>query len=164
MKPTHSAALPIALLTALVFAVFALAACHSTPASNLGADASGSVPFQTLRRGYQSGAHAEQCNVISDAESWAAWWKMHASLSLPAPELPPVDFEKNSVLVLSLGNRPSAGYGVEIVRVSEQKGMLAVEAVETPPAKDMLHPQIVTQPYHIVMLPHTKLKATLVVR
>ena len=156
MKPT----LPLALLAAVVLALLVLGACHSTHASNT--PAKGELAFQTLRRGYQSGARTPQCSVITSADAWSAWWKMHASLSLPTPELPAVDFAQSSVLVLSLGNRPSAGYGVEILRVTEKDATLVVEAKETAPAKDMLHPQIVTQPYHIVMLPRTSSKPVLV--
>ena len=102
--------------------------------------------------------------MITSRDEWAAWWKKHASLTLPPAELPVVDFDKDSVLLISLGNRPSGGYGVEIVRVTARGGELVIEADETTPAKDMLHPQLVTQPYHIVTLPRTSAKPVLVLR
>jgi hypothetical protein len=57
------------------------------------------------------------------------------------------------VVGVSLGTRPTAGYGVEIVRAVDASGTLIVEYVETAPSRDRVAAQVLTAPFHLVAIP-----------
>jgi hypothetical protein len=52
-----------------------------------------------------------------------------------------------------VGSRPTAGYGVEIVRAVGNSGALIVEYVETQPSRDTITAQVLTAPYHLAAIP-----------
>jgi hypothetical protein len=104
---------------------------------------------RTVAKGPMSAIEtASQVTVRSPAE-WAALWKENgAPLALPA-----VDFSREMVVGVFLGSRPTAGYGVEIVRAVGNSGALVVEYIETAPSRDTITAQILTAPYHLVAIP-----------
>ena len=87
--------------------------------------------------------------TIRSAAEWGALWKENGGT---AP-LPAVDFSREIVVGVFLGTRPTAGYGVEIIRVVGNSGALAVEYVETRPSRDTITAQILTAPYHLAAIP-----------
>ena len=91
---------------------------------------------------------ASQVTVRSPAE-WAALWKENGA---PAA-LPAVDFSREMVVGVFLGSRPTAGYGVEIVRAVGNSGALVVEYIETAPSRGAITAQILTAPYHLAAIP-----------
>jgi hypothetical protein len=91
---------------------------------------------------------ASQVTVRSPAE-WAALWKENGAPGA----LPAVDFSREMVVGVFLGSRPTAGYGVEIVRAVGNSGALVVEYVETAPSRGAITAQILTAPYHLAAIP-----------
>ena len=67
--------------------------------------------------------------------------------------MPAVDFSREMVVAVFLGSRPTAGYGVEIVRAVGNSGTLVVEYVETAPSRDAITAQVLTAPYHLAAIP-----------
>ena len=108
--------------------------------------------FTSVAKGDTSGQQmARQVTVHTEAE-WKALWKEHA----PAQEMPALDFEKNMVVGIFLGSKPSAGYEVEIVGVRTQEKDVIVEYVQRKPGPGTMAAQILTEPYHLVSVPkHT---------
>ena len=53
----------------------------------------------------------------------------------------------------SWATRPTAGYGVEIVRAVGNSSALVVEYVETAPSRDAITAQVLTAPYHLAAIP-----------
>jgi hypothetical protein len=85
--------------------------------------------------------------------AWEHAWRENHRRVLPVPPLPEVDFEREMVLAISIGPRPTAGYGVRIRSAHVQDGKLRVEAVETRPAAGAILPTVVTHPYAFVRVP-----------
>src|SRR5438552_13015014 len=94
----------------LIIALLCLAACRSTSTSG----PNGGLPFRTLLRGDQTGVGEPCVRVARTADEWAALWREHSARVVPRLELPSVDWKKDMVVLVALGSRPSAGYGVEI--------------------------------------------------
>jgi hypothetical protein len=138
--------------TALLLVAFTalLSACRSTPTSASAAIAGDAVPFRTLARGYQSGVATAAIEVAHNADEWRALWTRHTAVTLPRPPLPDVDWSKEMVVSVALGERPTAGFALEITQVALDKGVLHVVAVEKKPAKDAIVPMVITQPYHMI--------------
>jgi len=106
-------------------------------------------PLRTVGKGPMSAIdHPRQVTVRSAAE-WDALWKENGAR---AP-LPAVDFSREMVVGVFVGTRPTAGYGVEIVRAIGNSSSLIVEYVETAPSRDTITAQVLTAPYHLAAIP-----------
>jgi hypothetical protein len=107
-------------------------------------------PLRTLGKGPMSGIAAARQVTVRTASEWAALWQEHTPDGAPPP---PVDFAREMVLGVFLGSRPTAGYGVEIIRTVGAPDGVVVQYVETRPRNDAVTAQILTAPFHLVALP-----------
>lgn len=130
--------------------LFLLCACRST--ANPPAQPAG---FEILAQGYQSGEHEAGVLLISDAEQWHAFWRRHSSWRIPAAPEPVVDFTQHSVIVVRAGDQPTAGYVLTTRSVSREGERTLVDALLDLPPSDAVVPQVVTQPYQILLVPRT---------
>lgn len=116
------------------------------------------LPIQTLTQGTLSGVSEASCVALRSDEELVALWARHGNLQLPLPQPPSIDFGASMVVAVFLGQRPSAGYGVEISQVDHVPGAgdepasLMVRAVETGPAPGAAVAQVVTSPFHVVQV------------
>jgi hypothetical protein len=101
---------------------------------------------RTISKGTMSGMDQPQEVVARSAAEWTALWEKHAGRTSPPPA---VDFSREIVVGIFLGTRPTAGYGVEIVRATGAKGVLIVEYVEAAPPRGALTAQVLTAPHHL---------------
>jgi protease stability complex PrcB-like protein len=107
------------------------------------------APVRTIGKGPTSAIdEPRQVTVRSEAD-WAALWKENGA----GGPLPAVDFSREMVVGVFAGTRPTAGYGVEIVRAVDASGTLIVDYVETAPGRDRVAAQILTAPFHLVAIP-----------
>ncbi|MEL6714257.1 MAG: protease complex subunit PrcB family protein, partial [Planctomycetota bacterium] len=134
----------VALLAAGVALTGVLVACRSSaetvpPPPGPGEDRTGEdgtgapvqLPFERVATGAQSAIRDEGLRAAYDAAELDALWSEHGRLRLPAPAAPPVDLSGRAAFGVFLGNRPTGGYGIEVVRVVRRAdGTLVVEAVE----------------------------------
>jgi PrcB C-terminal len=139
------------LSTLLLGAVLAVA-CRSSATH---ASEQDSGPFRTLLYGYQSALKPGTIRVAHNASEWSELWAEHTAAMMPRPEPPAVDWKKEMVVCIALGERPTAGYGVEIAHVERQGNRLIVEAREKKPAPDAIVPQVVTHPYVMAVTPRS---------
>jgi PrcB C-terminal len=82
---------------------------------------------------YNSGFTERQRLVISDTAAWTSAWQQLWSRHSPQPELPTVDFEREVVLLASMGQRNSGGYVIELRNVTELANGLEVTVAEMSP-------------------------------
>jgi hypothetical protein len=139
----------------LALALLACASCHAPAPARSSAPAD-ALPFEPLLKGYQSGLRTPGAQLITDDAHWTAFWKQHSHWRIPAPAAPQIDFSTRSVLAISLGDKPSAGWSLELRWLVLRNGRLVVHVAQHPPPKDHLVPQVVTQPYAIVTLARTE--------
>ena len=102
--------------------------------------------FTSIAKGDASGQQTARQVTIRTAAEWKALWKDHA----PTEKMPQMDFDKNMVVGIFLGSKPSAGHGVEIVGVRTQDKELIVEYVQRQPGRGTMAAQILTEPFHLV--------------
>ena len=107
------------------------------------------LTFTTVARGDASEQQTARQVTIRTAAEWTALWKEHA----PTEKMPAVDFNKDMVVGIFLGTKPSAGHEVEIVGVRTEEKDLIVEYVQKQPGRGTLAAQILTEPYHLVSVP-----------
>jgi hypothetical protein len=111
------------------------------------------LELQTIARGYNSGITERESVLITSSDEWADHWRRHASIFVPPPDPPPVDFASGAVVAVHLGERRTGGYSVRVADARLENGELKVTAVESRPAPGAITTQALTQPYHMVRLP-----------
>ena len=115
-------------------------------------ETSPAVAWQSLVRGVSSGVREPRRIVARSAEDWAAFWVTHAADRIPAESVPMVDFTKDMVVGIVLGERPTAGYEVEIVSVAREGDRLVVRTREVRPAPDSVQAQVITVPFALATI------------
>lgn len=109
-----------------------------------------SLPITTVVRGSSSQILEARQVVVQNADAWRALWKQHSATPLPA-DIP--DFSRETIVAVFLGQRPTAGYTVEITTVRQEGGAFVAEYVERKPPSNASTAQVLTSPFHIVRIP-----------
>ena len=97
--------------------------------------------------GTSSGIHDARRTVVRTPEEWKELWTRHAGERLPSDPVPEIDWTRDMVVAVVLGDRPTAGYGVDITRVAEEDGKLVVRSHATAPKPGSVQAQVVTSPF-----------------
>ncbi|HDD57113.1 MAG TPA: protease complex subunit PrcB family protein [Thermoplasmatales archaeon] len=73
-------------------------------------------------------------------------------MRIPHPKIPVIDFTKNMVLAVFMGQRCTGGFAVEIKKIEKYSSELVVLFTDTEPASKAEVTTVLTQPYHIVKI------------
>ena len=91
--------------------------------------------------------------VITDSDAWRNIWKVINETKLQLPILPEIDFSREMVVVVGLGQKPSGGYSILVDRAYEANNQLDVNVVSRSPGRSCLVPTVLTQVVDVVRLP-----------
>jgi hypothetical protein len=102
--------------------------------------------------------------AITTAQQWHAFWREARSHqaedldeSCKVRALPRVDFDKYTLLVLALGQRPTGGYSAVFQYAYESSSRIEVAALELRPnGKDCTTTQAFTYPVTFALIPRTE--------
>jgi PrcB C-terminal len=109
-----------------------------------------SVPSpRELRQGDESNIDSARQVVVRTPAEWETLWRQHS----PDTARPQVDFSTDMVLALFLGSRPTPGYAVNIASVTNVGDGLIVRYRETKPPPGSVSIQVLTFPFHMVLIP-----------
>nr|WP_316642689.1 hypothetical protein [uncultured Roseateles sp.] len=113
--------------------------------------------FQSLEQGNLSGVTTAQNTVVRDATAWAALWAQHKKATgSTTPVTPPaVDFAKDMVVAVFLGNSPGGCDGVNITSANQGTAKLSVEYQATTAPVSTVCPAVISTPAHIVTVPRS---------
>lgn len=100
-----------------------------------------------------SGLQQRQRVVVENPQAWEALWGTLTSRQPQAPARPSVDFNRERLVVVSMGERPSGGYAIEVEGVFQSGGSLYVSVLEVSPGSDCMTTTALTQPVAAVALP-----------
>jgi len=148
------------LLLALLLAA-ASPGCSKAEEPAAGDGAAGEIPgdevhlVRTFPPSTSGGLPAPARTVVRDAAAWAALWAKANANMAPVPKEPAVDFAKEMVAVAALGERRSAGYSVEIVGARRDAGTIRILVAEREPPAGAVVAQVITAPWHAVVLPRS---------
>jgi hypothetical protein len=98
--------------------------------------------------------------VVRDRETWDGVWKKIVAPNPYAsfPPLPEIDFSRELLVVVGMGQKPSSGYRIIVSSAREIDNRIEVEVQSTSPCGMDLG--IMTSPVDIVRLPWTELPVT----
>ncbi len=118
-------------------------------------------PFSTIARGDRSAIVAPGTSLSRTQAQWDALWAAHAGGAAPQ-----VGFPATAVLSVFEGVWPTAGHGVEVVRVDrdDRTGDLYPLVRLQEPGTWRVLPQVVTSPFHMVAVAAPVQGARVVVR
>ena len=113
----------------------------------------GGVLFETLARGERSHHAASKFGVIRERADWVEFWRRHANwqdgAGLDPPDMPKVDFAKQSVLFAVAGTQ--GGGDVAILEIVDKGYEIVAHVEQRTPRSPKL--KGFTHPYHYVTVP-----------
>jgi hypothetical protein len=107
------------------------------------------VPMRAIDKGTMSQIDGARQAVARSAAEWSTLWSQHAG----DRARPAVDFNKEMVVAVFLGTRPTAGFSVEVVGAREEGTTLVVSYRESRPQPGAVAAQVLTSPFHVVAVP-----------
>jgi len=110
---------------------------------------SGGSAIRSIEKGTASSASELRQVVVRDGAAWEKFWSEHA----PERPRPAVDFAREMVVGVFVGDRPTAGYTVEIFGYRESGDDVTVQYRETTPARGTVAAQVIVSPYHLAAIP-----------
>jgi len=99
-----------------------------------------------------SGIREREVVLVRSREEWERLWRRHTAGMQPQPELPDVNFNREMVVAVFMGERPSDGYGVQVAAVEETPDTVYVQVEERFPAGGAKRAAVPVSPYHIVVV------------
>ena len=89
--------------------------------------------------------------VARTSREWLVVWARHVQ-SIGAVVPPPVDFSREMVVGVFMGERETGGYQIEIIEVERTASALRVHYRTRSPEPGALLTQALTQPFHLIRL------------
>jgi hypothetical protein len=144
---------------AIVIAFLSFCANSSIP-SGKGPIRGVKIRIEKEWRGYYCGITGSSELVIVNENQWKTLWGKVHSLQLPQPQLPKIDFDKEMVIAVFMGEQKSGGYAIEIKEIikSEEEITVVLEKREPPPGS--IQTLALSQPYHIAVIKKFSLPVT----
>jgi len=102
-------------------------------------------------KGYLSGIREPLQKVVRNQAEWLELWRKHTSDFNTTP--PTVLFDQEIVAAVFLGDKPTGGYDVTIVRAERSGDELVIYYLEQAPPPGGIVTQAFMQPFHIVRIP-----------
>ncbi len=93
--------------------------------------------------------------VIRDSTAWRELWDRINRPFVPTPALPPIDFEREMIVVAALGARPNAGYDIVIEGAEHDSAGLQILVRVAAPAPGCPVSTAMTQPIDLARVPVT---------
>src|SRR5690606_4713919 len=109
------------------------------------------LTWETLARGNQAtGVEDRRFQLITNQQQLTSIWAQAHATQLQPPSTPRVGFGRETLVAIFLGQQSTGGYGVEVVRVAEERGELYLDVRFTEPAAGAITSQALTSPWTIV--------------
>lgn len=83
--------------------------------------------------------------------------RMHQHM-IPRPEAPHIDFTRSIVVFITLGEKSSAGFSIDVRSVHKWRNALVVKAIPIPPPQESLQAQMITHPYTLILVLKKRVK------
>ena len=131
------------------------------------AEAARAAELAVLPYRFHSGLTERERIVVRDQVSWAALWTRIVASHRPPPARPAVDFDDEMLVVVSMGARPTGGYGIYIDGLSAVfavRGNLVVVTREVRPGRNCIVTGAFTEPLALARLERSDLPVSFVNR
>lgn len=103
--------------------------------------------FERIAEGAQSAAEEQAFILVQDEAELLELWNVAYGAQLNVPPLPDVNFQREAVLAVFAGQKPTGGYGVELRGVELERDDVYVDLLLTEPAEGSMNTQALTSPW-----------------
>ena len=109
------------------------------------------VQWEMLASGSQSGGVVEESYFLASDQTalLEMWSRGHADM-LTLPDVPEVNFDREAVVGVFLGERPTSGYAVSVEGIEVEGDDLFVDLLKTVPDEGSIVSQVITSPWLII--------------
>ncbi|MEQ1820957.1 MAG: protease complex subunit PrcB family protein [Fimbriimonadaceae bacterium] len=114
-------------------------------------------PWTTLQSDITGGGARAFEQLISSERELGEYWKRTFG-EVPPPTT--VDFSREMIIVIHLGNQPSNGYAVLVEQVRMVSNGIVVSYIKQAPSKNQRVKKAATSPYVIILVPKFQGRAT----
>jgi hypothetical protein len=137
---------------ALMTATASIAAVAQIPGSGQW-NSQNYVNWRTIKTGQTSRIHQRGMTVLDNENAFVAYWnKLTGSPAETAPTQN-IDWTRNRVVAITLGDRNTGGYNVAVKGISKDNGGIAtIKAVEETPIRGQYVSQVITAPWALVQV------------
>ncbi len=109
------------------------------------------VPWEAMASGTQAvGFDQQEFVLVTNTDRLVNLWNRAYGSQLQVPSVPDVDFERETVLAVYVGQKPTGGYSVSVRSVSIDGGDLYVDLVQNRPQAGSMTTQALTSPWLMV--------------
>lgn len=130
--------------------VFMLFCCSSTKKADVKKQQQTAL-YQILSESAYQGKETKSYEVIKDK---AALEKLYEAIN--DTQVPKIDFSKERVVALFMGQRNTGGHAIKVKNVTEKGGKIYVDVEETSPGSGDIVTMALTNPFTIVKINSTK--------
>jgi len=109
-----------------------------------------------LHSGNNGDFKEEKNQVITNNTVFEKVWKQAYANFMIKDEMPEVDFEKNIVLLVAMGEKTSGGHTIKITNATETSNNTIVNVLATSPGKGCMTTESITYPFQIVQIEKPK--------
>ncbi|RMZ50576.1 protease complex subunit PrcB family protein [Flavobacteriaceae bacterium PRS1] len=140
-----------------VIYIFLLSSCSSSSTINkqtmiISQD---TITFETLAEDFYGGMTDSKFIVIKEETTLNEIYKLINKNKSPGIKIPIINFEKETVLVLFLGEKSSGGYSIAVEQILDENEKVTVKYKVTLPKLGEMVTTVMTQPYCIIKIPKT---------
>lgn len=128
------------------FLIVALTSCTVKVTNNIHVDTS--IAFEIIKQDAYGGRDEKSNVIITSQQKLEAIYK-----ELGWNEVPKVDFNKNNVVALFMGQQNSGGYSIAIKSIVVEDDTTIIKVLETKP--EGMATMALTAPYCIAIIPKT---------
>ena len=97
---------------------------------------------------YSSNLLTAQRTIVRDEAAWRTTWSS-IWRTTPVPDLPPVDFTREMVVVAALGQRPTGGFSIYIDSATAQESGVQIRIRTVSPGPRCGTTQAITEPVDV---------------
>ena len=140
-----------------VIYIFLLSSCSSSSTINkqtmiISQD---TITFETLAEDFYGGMTDSKFIVIKEETTLNKIYKLINKSKSPGIKIPIINFEKETVLVLFLGEKSSGGHSISVEQILDENEKVTVKYKVTLPKLGEMVTTVMTQPYCIIKIPIT---------
>ncbi len=139
----------------VLFSVLSILGCMGSKGINKDQE---EIIFQIVDEGSYSGFNREEQLWIKNNDEWEACWNQLHKNTIPIPEVPTIDFEKNHVMACFMGEKGKGGYNISVDQVEKRKDTLHVEITYNIPGNNCITTMALSQPYIIISFPAQRIQ------
>lgn len=119
-----------------------------------------SAGFSVIEEGVElsSRPKSRELELFFTREEFEAFYARMNQNRIPRPEAPHIDYTRSIVVFITLGEKSSAGFSIDVRGVYERGNTLVLKAVPISPPQESLQAQMITHPYTLILIPKNSFK------